>query len=223
MALPMRLSPHASRGGPAADPTRRNDSSRHAAATTTGRDARRGDRVIDEFITRTWTATGASGSGGVPNASTPLGLARTWRRAVRVPLAASLSAGASLLGLVQILRMAFGSLESAGGLSAAALVFGTATLIATLPDSTVLWRVSSLAVAMHAAPIFYATPESVSFLAFLDSFAATIGDERGMQFMFLWGFASFPVLEIVGAWVRRDRLAQEAVRREQRNPLRWRR
>lgn len=152
--------------------------------------------------------------------STPEGFARTWWHAVRAPWSASVALAACVLLAIQLLRLVFGTVEGPSTLTGLLMVFGPATVVATLPDTTVLWRVGSILVALHAGPVSYAPLESASFGAFLDSWGQTIGDERGMQVIFLWGVLSLPVLELLGAWVRRGKLVHEAVRRS-RGTFTW--
>lgn len=167
---------------------------------------------------RVWVANGDGPRS--PGVSSPGAFARTWWQAVRAPWLASASlAGCAFLS-VQLLLLVFGTVEDASRVTGLLMVFGPATVIATLPDTTVQWRVGSLWVALHAGPLSYAPPEGVSFGAFLDSWGETISDGRGMLVIFLWGVLSLPVLELVGAWLRRDKLAQEAVRRS-RGTFTW--
>lgn len=163
---------------------------------------------VGEIGGRICSATG--GTRRSPDIATLAGFARTWWRAVRAPWTAAVSLAACALVAIQLLRSVFGALEEASMVTSLLLVFGPATAIATLPQSTVLWRVASLGVAMHAGPISYAPPEAISFSAFLDSWGRTISDDRGMLVMLLWAVLSLPALELLGAWLRRGSLLHEA-------------
>lgn len=132
---------------------------------------------------------------------------------MRAPWTAAVSLAACALVAIQLLRLVFGTLEEASMLTSLLLVFGPATAIATLPDTTVLWRVASVLVALHAGPLSYAPPEVISFPAFLDSWGQTIADGRGVLVIFLWGVLVLPILEVLGAWLRRASLLHEASNR----------
>ena len=177
-----------------------------------------GAASIDEVSGRIWNA-----GGGAPrpfDVATPEGFVRTWWQAVRAPRLAATSLVACAVLTIQLLRLVFGPSTDPSMVTGLLMVFGPATVIVTLPDTTALWRVGSLFVALHAGPLSYTPPDRLSFGGFLDSWGQTISDERGMQVIFLWGLLSLPVLETFGAWWRRGKLVHEAVRRS-RGTFTW--
>ena len=176
-----------------------------------------GGSSIDEVRGRLWHPGGTSRPFDV---STPEGFARTWWHAVRAPWIAAISLAACALLGIQLLRLVLGAVEAPSTLTGLLMVFGPATVIATLPDTTVLWRVGALFIALHVGPLTYAPPDRLSFGGFLDSWGQTISDERGMQAMFLWGVLLLPAMEVLGAWWRRGKLVHEAVRRS-RGTFTW--
>lgn len=148
------------------------------------------------------------------------GLARTWVQAVRSPWLALVSGLGSGYAIGEMLLVATGRWETATALGAFLLVFAPATLIATLPDTTVLWRVASLGVGLHFGPIVYAPMDGLSFGAFLDSWATAIsGDGTGVLYMFVAAAVALPALELTGAVLRRGALQVEAERYRARPPL----
>lgn len=160
-----------------------------------------------------WAASGRRAAGSLGDLSTPSGLLRTWARAIRVPWLAAVSAAGSALVIVQLLRIAVGSIEEASIVVSLLLVFAVPTLITTLPQSTVQWRVASLLVGLHLGPVLATPMEQVSVGAFLDSFGAAFsGDGTGLLYIVVCAGLALPLLEAVGAWVRRGALAVEAER-----------
>jgi hypothetical protein len=143
--------------------------------------------------------------------STPAGLARTWVRAIRWRWLAAASAATTLFVLVQLLRLLYTPLESVSIVTSLLLLFGMPTLIATLPATTVRWRVSALLVGIHVGAILNSPVESLSLADVRDSFAAAFDDDgRGVLTMFVCALISLPLLEMIGARVRREALASEA-------------
>lgn len=71
-------------------------------------------------------------------------------------------------------------------------------------------RCGALFVALHAGPVSHVPLERLSVGAFLDSWGQTISDGRGVLVIFLWGVLMLPVMEVLGAWLHRERLAHEA-------------
>jgi hypothetical protein len=98
-----------------------------------------------------------------------LALLRTWSRAVRSPGLAAVSAIGSVYAVAEMVLLLAGTIDRASALAAFLLVFAPPTLVATLPDTTVLWRVTALVVGLHAGPIVHSPIEQLSPSAFLDS------------------------------------------------------
>lgn len=163
---------------------------------------------------RTWAvATGRSSPAGA-DVATPSGLARTWARAVRWPWLAGVTGLGTAYAIAQVLRVLYGPLDETSVVVSYLLVFAAPTLVATLPQTTVLWRVGALFVGLHVGPVVYAPLERLSVGGFMDSWGAAIGgDGTGVLHMFVWAAFALPVLEVLGAWVRRGALAAEAGRR----------
>ena len=164
---------------------------------------------------RSGGAGGARNDEGPPGqglgVSTFSGFVRTWLGAVRSPWLAATSSVCSVIALVQMARFTAGQIDEVSVITSIFLVFGPATVVATLPDATVLWRVASIGVGMHVGPVIHTPMETLSFGAFLDSWGAAFsGDGIGVRYMFVVAGISLPLLEAVGAWVHRGRLAHEA-------------
>jgi hypothetical protein len=102
-----------------------------------------------------------------------LALLRTWARAVRSPGLAAVSAIGSVYAVVEMVLLLAGTIDRASALAAFLLVFAPPTLVATLPDTTVLWRVTALVVGLHAGPILHSPIEQLSPSAYLDSWVPT--------------------------------------------------
>lgn len=135
---------------------------------------------------------------------------RTWLRAVRSPWLAAISSVGTVFAVVQLWRALTGSIDEASMLVSLLLVFGSPTVVATLPHTTVLWRVGALFVGMHVGPVINSPMEELSFGAFLDSWGTAISDGVGVGYMIVTAAISLPLLEVLGAWIRRGQLAHEA-------------
>lgn len=160
------------------------------------------------------TTIGAIGVGGQRR------LLRCWLGSVRSPWLAAVASVGSIYAVAEMALVLAGVLTEVSAIGAFLLVFAPPTVIATLPDATVLWRVGALFVGLHVGPLLHTPLETLSFGAFLDSFGAAIGgDGSGVLLMFVSAALSLPVLEAVGTWVRRERLVQEAARRRTRPGL----
>lgn len=143
-------------------------------------------------------------------------VARTWVRAIRSPWLAAASAACTVVVLAQLVRLVCTPLEQLSVVISLFLLVGTPTLIATLPATTVWWRVSSLLVGLNIGPVLNSPVESVSVRAYIETLeAATDGGGRGLILVLVCTLISLPVLEAAGAWFRRHALAEEAGRRGQ--------
>lgn len=156
----------------------------------------------------TGTADGPPGHGR--DVSTVSGFVRTWLRAVRSPWLAAISSVGTAFAVVQVWRTSTGSIDEASMLVSLLLVFGSPTVVATLPHTTVLWRVGAVFVGMHVGPVINSPMEELSFGAFLDSWGTAISDGVGVGYMIVTAAISLPLLEVLGAWIRRGQLAHEA-------------
>lgn len=151
---------------------------------------------------------GKNASQSASGRPSPREFGRAWLRAIRWPKLALASAVGSAYAAAELVRLVVGSIEETSMVVSLLLVFGTPTLIATLPQQTVLWRVGAIAVGLHVGPIVYAPLTELSLAAFFDSWAAAMGGD-GILHIFLWSLIALPVMETIGALVQRNALGAD--------------
>jgi hypothetical protein len=151
---------------------------------------------------------------GISDVTTVAGVGRAWLRAIRRPWVAAASAVATGFVVIQLLRVLTTPLEHTSALVSLSLVLGMPALIATLPKTTLRWRIASLLVGLQVGPILNSPVESFSVSAYVDTLeAAFAADGRGLLLILVCSLISLPLLEATGAWLRRHELAREAARR----------
>ena len=135
-------------------------------------------------------------------------------RAIRWRWLAATSAVTTLVVLIQLLRVLCTSLEQASIRISWLLVLGAPTLLVTLPETTLRWRLVALLVGFNVGTIVNSPVTTLSPGAYTESLAKVFergGD--GLLVVLVCTLIALPLLEAIGAWVRRHALADEADRR----------
>ena len=134
-------------------------------------------------------------------------------RAIRWRWLAATSAVTTLVVLIELLRVLCTSLEQASVVISWLLVVGAPTLLVTLPETTLRWRLVALLVGFNVGTIVNSPVTTLSLGAYTESLAKVFEPGDGLLVVLVCTLIALPLLEAIGAWVRRHALADKADRR----------